>query len=81
LFFKIKLIADTDENGTILDQTEEETPQQPENTEARFESLSREATPKVKGTINQNQSDGGTRKRTRSQTSIQDEPPAQKKGR
>lgn len=75
---------DTDENGTILDQDGQEVEQQPENTEARFESLSREATPKPKDTRDVNgksPADDGSRKRTRSQTTTQATPPTPKRAR
>src|SRR5579859_7916680 len=68
---------DTDENGTILDQDGQEVQQQPENTEARFESLSRETTPKPKEPRDVNgksPADDGSRKRTRSQTNTQATP-------
>jgi hypothetical protein len=75
-------VSDTDENGTILDQNEEDVLEQPENTEPRFESLSREVSPKPKdlnGMRNANQQ--GARKRTRSQTGTQNTPPLLKRAR
>ena len=77
----INLISDTDENGDILDQNEEDTPQQRENDEARIESLSREVSPKPKEANYQSQTNNGTRKRTRSQTSMPGVAPMQKRGR
>lgn len=72
---------DTDENGTILDQNEEDTPPQPEVLDTRFESLSREATPKANVFNAQYPSDEGNRKRTRSQTAATGLSPAQKRTR
>ena len=75
---------DTDENGTILDQEGQDVQQQPENTEARFESLSRETTPKPKDTRDvdvQSPADEGSRKRTRSQTTTQTAAPQPKRVR
>ena len=66
-------MIDTDENGTILDQDEGESGQ----TEAQIETLSTEATTKSKG----NDQIQGTRKRTRSLTSLPGGTSMQKKGR
>jgi hypothetical protein len=73
----------TDENGTILDQKGEDNPQQPPSPKSQIESLSREATPKVKEKNDQNQNQGndGTRKRTRTQSDAQGESSSQKKSR
>jgi hypothetical protein len=72
---------DTDENGTIIDHNESEV-NRPDNTpsQIRFESLSREASPKPKAS-SAGEIDEGARKRTRSQTFGQTGCPLQKRSR
>jgi hypothetical protein len=63
------LMSDTDENGTILDQNQDTT--HPGNTDTRFQSLSRETSPRPATTAQSEiKGDNGKRKRTRSETSV-----------
>src|ERR1700737_2358884 len=75
------LISDTDEIPTILDQNQDILPQS-ELADTRFQSLSREASPRPNKTVNTEvNSTDGKRKRTRSQTSVPGASPFPKRNR
>jgi hypothetical protein len=75
------LTLDTDENGTIVDQNQDDAAQT-QNLDMRFQSLSRETSPRASDrTVKGERGEDGKRKRTRSQTSVQDALPLFKRSR